>query len=92
MNNCKYIPGVILRRDSDNSMQMLQRTQVGYRAYYRCRKYMQSKKLNIKTKFETYGVAIRLVALYGTETRNLTNMNEENLSTFQRNIVRRTYI
>jgi Reverse transcriptase (RNA-dependent DNA polymerase)/Endonuclease/Exonuclease/phosphatase family len=86
----KYL-GIIIDNKNDKSMQINEKIQSGYKAYFRYKEIMKSKKISNKTKLRVYKTAIRPVVTYAAETARLTNKEEERLRIFERKIVRKMF-
>jgi exonuclease III len=58
------------------------------RAFFGIRHLLASKKISRNAKFQMYKTLIRPVAIYGSETWNLTAKDEEKLAVFERQVLR----
>jgi len=88
--NFNYL-GSILNADSDMNIEIAERIRKGNRAYYAKAKLIKSKSLKKNTKMKIYKPMIRPVVTYSSETWNLTAKDEKNLSSFERQILRKIF-
>jgi sorting nexin-29 len=86
----KYL-GSHINISADVSMEVRKRIHSGYGAFYSLKHLLTSKSLSRGTKVKLYKTLIRVIALYGSETWNSTQADEEALGVFERRILRTIY-
>lgn len=86
----KYL-GVIISNKNEEDMEINQKIQAGYRAFYRQKIIMNNKNLSKKTKLKVYKTTIRPILTYAAENMCLTLRQEEQLKIFERKIIRKIY-
>jgi adenine-specific DNA methylase len=71
------------------NIEIAERIAKGNKAYYANAKLIKSKFLKRNTKMKIYKTIVRLVVTYSPETWTLTAKDENNLRTFERQILRK---
>lgn len=82
----KYL-GVLINRKNEK-LDIKERIQKGYRAFYSNKKMFKDKKLSRKTKLRIYKTLVRPIVTYAMETITLTNNEEEKLKILERKVIR----
>ena len=78
--------GVLISNQHDTAVEMKRRIISGTRAFYSLKPQLSSKKLSRKSKLTVYKTLIRPIVLYGSESWNTTESNEEQLRIFERRV------
>ena len=86
----KYL-GSLVNSTSDVSQEVQKRIHSGYGAFHSLRHLLTSKSLSRGTKKSIYKTVIRVIVLYGSETWNTTQADEEAISVFERRVLRAIY-
>lgn len=86
----KYL-GSYINISSDVSFEVRKRIQSGYGAFHSLKHILTSKSLSRGTKKNMYKTLVRVIALYGSETWNTTQADEDALGVFKRHVLRAIY-
>jgi hypothetical protein len=73
------------------NIEIAERKAKGIKAYYANAKLIKSKFLKRNAKMKIYKTIIRPVVTYSSETWTLTEKDENNLRTFERQILRKIF-
>ena len=87
VNDFVYL-GSIISNNFNTSMEIKRRILAAQRAYFAIRHLLTSKKLSRYAKLQMYKTLIRPVVLYGSESWNMTMVDENALGVFERKILR----
>ena len=87
VNDFVYL-GSIISNNFDTSLEIKRRILAAQRAYFAVRHLLTSKKISRHAKLVIYSTLIRPVALYGSESWNMTLADEHALGVFERRILR----
>ena len=88
--NFNYL-GSILSADNNMNICIAERIGKGNRAYYANVKLIKSKSVKKNTKLKINKTIIRLVITYSSQTWTLTAKDENNISIFERQILRKIF-
>jgi hypothetical protein len=80
--------GSLVNDDFNTSVEIKRRVTCATKAFYGIKHILRSKKISRNTKFELYKTLIRPVAIYGSESWNTTEDDEERLGVFERKVLR----
>jgi hypothetical protein len=80
--------GALVNDDFNTSLEIKRRVTCATKAFYGIKHILRSKKISRNTKFELYKTLIRPVAIYGSESWNTTDEDEERLGVFERKVLR----
>jgi Reverse transcriptase (RNA-dependent DNA polymerase) len=80
--------GVQVNDRYDTSIEVRRRITSAQRAFYGIKHLLRSKNISRKAKFAMYKTLIRPVAIYGSESWNLTEEDERQLGVFERKVLR----
>ena len=86
----KYL-GSFINTLADVSMEVRKRIHSAYGAFYSLKHLFTSKSLSRGTKIMLYKTLIRVIALYGAETWNSTQADEDALGVLERRVLRAIY-
>jgi hypothetical protein len=90
VENFNYL-GSILNADNKMNIETAERIAKDNKAYYANAKLIKSKLLKRNTKMKIYKTIIRPVVTYSSEAWALTAKDENNLHTFERQILRKIF-
>jgi Reverse transcriptase (RNA-dependent DNA polymerase) len=90
VNEFVYL-GSLISNKFDTSIEVKRRILAAQRAYFAVRHLLTSKRISRNAKLQMYKTLIRPVALYGSESWNMTVADENSLGVFERKILRVIY-
>ena len=90
-SNLKKLDSVDVIPDNKINIEIAERIAKGNKAYYANAKLIKSKLLTKNNKMKVYKTMIRPVVTYSSETLKLTAKNENNLRSFERQILRKIF-
>ena len=80
--------GMLISNQHDTAVEIKRRILSGTRAFYSLKPQLSSKKLSRRSKLTIYKTLIRPIVLYGSESWNTTERDEEMLKIFERRVLR----
>jgi len=86
----KYL-GVLLTQDNELKVEISKRMQLANNCYFGVGTLLKSRSISLNLKIKIYMTLIRPVVLYGSETWAPRKIEEIQLDTFERKILRRIY-
>ena len=87
VNDFVYL-GSIISNNFDTPIEIKRRILAAQRAYFSIRHLLISKGIARRAKLEMYKTLIRPVALYGSESWNMTIADENSIGVFERKVLR----
>jgi sorting nexin-29 len=80
--------GALISNNHDTSLEIKRRILAAQRAFFGVKHLLKSKRISRQAKVTMYKTLIRPVALYGSESWNMTGTDEHAIGVFERRILR----